>query len=178
MNQNNNTVCDNITCEDNKNIYDVPILDWTNADFKSLCNMIESYNWANFFECNLNVETLWDNFKAVVWPMIYMFVPTKKVKHYNKYKTRQYPKEIRKLISRKRAIWRVMKINNNPELKSKYRTLTLEINLAIQKFDMDREKKILDSNNLGTFYKFLNNKLSCKKWNSSTEIRGWQYNML
>ena len=91
-----------------------------------------------------------------------MFVPTKKVMHYKKYKTRQYPKAIRKLISRKRAIWRVMKTDNNPELESKYRTLTLEINLAIQKFDMDRERKILDSNNLGTFYKFINNKLSSK----------------
>ena len=103
-----------------------------------------------------------NNFKAVVWPMIYMFVPTKKVKQYKKYKTRQYPKEIKKFISRKRAIWRVMKTDNNPELKFKYRSSTLEINLAIQKFDMDRERKILDSNNLGTFYKFINNKLSSK----------------
>ena len=103
--------------------------------------MIKSYNWANFFECNLNVETLWDNFKAVVWPMIYMFVPTKKVKHYKKYKTRQYPKEIKKLISRKRAIWRVMKTDNNPELKSKYRSLTLEIKFSRSKIRHGPRKK-------------------------------------
>ena len=155
MNQNINTVCDNITCEDNNNINVVPILDWTNADFKSLCIMIESYNWANVFECNLNVETLWDNFKSVVWPMIHMFVATKKVKHYKKYKTRQYPEEIRKLISRKRAICRVMKTDNNPELKSKYRTLTLEINYSHSKIRHGPQQ-------LGTFYKFINNKLSSK----------------
>ena len=95
-----------------------------------------------------------------MWQMIHMFVSRRKGYALQKYTSRQYNEEIRKLISKTRAFWRVMKTDNNAELKSKYRILTIEINSAIQKFDMDREEKILDSNNLGTFYTFINNRLS------------------
>ena len=44
----------------------------------------------------------------------------------------------------------------------KYRSVTNDCNLEIQKFDMGREKKMLDSKNIGAFYKFINNKLSSK----------------
>ena len=141
---------------------DLPIFDWSNGNYDALCEMIQSYDWSLFFEYNLEAEKLWDNFKSVIWPMIHMFVPTKMVPHIKKYRIRQYPKAIRKLLSKKTAIWRLMKTKNNPELKLKYRKIAQECNLVIQKFDMDREKKILDSNNIGTFYKFINNKLSSK----------------
>ena len=94
--------------------------------------------------------------------MIHMFVPIKMIPPSKKYSARQYPKAVRKLMIKKRAIWRTMKMKHSPELKSKYSVITNECNLAIQKFDTDREKKLLESNNLGTFYKFINNKLSNK----------------
>ena len=94
--------------------------------------------------------------------MIHMFVPMKMVSSSKNYKVLQYPKVIRKLIIKKRAIWHQLKIKNNLELKMKYRTVTNNCNLEILKFDIGRERKILDSNNIGTFYKFINNKLSSK----------------
>ena len=91
-----------------------------------------------------------------------MFVPMKLVSSSKKYKVRQYPKVIRKLIIKKRAIWHQLKIKNNLELKMNYGTVTNDCNLEIQRFDMGRERKMLDSNNIGAFYKFINNKLSSK----------------
>ena len=91
-----------------------------------------------------------------------MFVPIKRIPPSKKYSARQYPKAVRKLTIKMRAIWRTMKMKHSPEFKSKYSAITNECNLVIQKFYTDREKKLLESNNLGTFYKFINNKLSNK----------------
>ena len=140
----------------------LPIPDWANANFETLNNVLVTYDWDSFFQYNLDANVLWDNFKAVVLPMIHMFVPMKMVSSSRKYKVRQYPKVIRKLIIKKRAIWHQLKIKNNLELKMKYRTVMNDCNLEIQRFDMDRERKMLDSNNIGAFYKFINNKLSSK----------------
>ena len=41
-----------------------------------------------------------------------------------------------------------------------YNKIVHECKIAITKFDADREEKILKSNNLGTFYRFVNKMLS------------------
>ena len=90
-----------------------------------------------------------------------MFVPRKLINHTKKYWPRQYPTHIRKLITRKSAIWRKLKNPNfnTPELKFKYREISHECKLEITKFDMMHEEKLLETNNLGAFYKFVNKKM-------------------
>jgi hypothetical protein len=82
------------------------------------------------------------------------------VNHSNKYKPRQYPKHIKRLLSKKSTIWRLWKLNKQPDVKEKYIKITNECKLAIHKFDVEREQKLLSSNNLGAFYRFVNKKLS------------------
>ena len=64
----------------------LPILDWANANFETLNNVLATYDWDSFFQYNLDANVLWDNFKAVVLPMIHMFVPMKMVSSSKKYK--------------------------------------------------------------------------------------------
>ena len=103
---------------------------------------------------------LWSQFKNFIWPIIEMHVPKKLVQNNAKYRPRQYPKNIRKLLSRKAAIWRRLGAVNTPDLKEKYRKIALECKQAILNFDIQRENNILEANNLGAFYKFVNKKLS------------------
>ena len=71
-----------------------------------------------------------------------------------------YPKFIRRLLSRKLVIWRQLKLQFNPVLHNKYKQIAKECCDAILKFDIDRENRMLQTNNLGVFYKFVNNKLN------------------
>ena len=91
-----------------------------------------------------------------------MFVPRKTVRHHLKYRPRQYPKHIRRLLTKKSAICHKLKTNKSPELLSTYQTISNLCKLEIFKFDSEREEKLLNANNLGTFYKFVNNKLTSK----------------
>ena len=82
--------------------------------------------------------------------------------HCLKNRVRFYPKNIRNLLIRKAAIWRQLKFSKSPQLFSKYYKLANECKLAIFKFDSTQEETILDANNLGAFYKFVNNKIGNK----------------
>ena len=73
-----------------------------------------------------------------------------------------YPKHIRKLLTKKSAIWRALKFNKSSELLSHYRHISDACRLEIFKFDSEREEKLLKANNLGAFYKFVNKKLTSK----------------
>ena len=88
-----------------------------------------------------------------------MYVPKTVVPHQTKYKPRHYPREIQKLLNRKAAIWRQLKQNKSDDVKVKYATIVSQCKAAIFKFDLAREEKILNANNLGAFYKFVNRKL-------------------
>ena len=77
-----------------------------------------------------------------------------------KYKPRHYPKHIRALLTRKAAIWRSLKNNKTDQLKSKYAQIVSDCKEAITNYDINRETKLLDTNSLGAFYKFVNGKLS------------------
>ena len=97
---------------------------------------------------------MWTEFKKLLWPIISVFVPHKIVSHRVKYRPRCYPSNIRKLLTRKAAIWRKLKISHSPTLFAKYRTVANECKLEILKYDTLKEQKILDAQNLGAFYKF------------------------
>ena len=133
--------------------------DWKNADFLAMNNQLLDIDWHAIFGYNFHPDALWSSFKAVICPIISSYVPCKPISFRNKYKIRQYPKNIRNLLSRKAAIWRILKTSNTSAIKSKYSNIANECRLAICKFDAEREEKILEANNLGTFYKFVNGKL-------------------
>ena len=61
---------------------------------------------------------------------------------------------------KKAAIWRTLRISKTTDLNIKYRNIAEQCKIEIQKFDSEREEKLLKANNLGAFYKFVNKKLS------------------
>ena len=138
------------------------IYDWSSGDYVAINSILANIDWNELFSFHFDADPIWDCFKSIVWPIIAIHVPTKIVPHNMKYKVRWYPKHIRKLISRKEAIWRTLKRTHDPSLKIKYDKIANDCKLAILNHDKQREERILGSNNLGAFFKFVNKKLSSK----------------
>ena len=116
-------------------------------------------DWHRLFGTNFDANALWGELKNIIWLIISLYVPHKLINHIKKYRPRQYPNTIRKLLTRKAAIWRKLKLSNTPDLATKYRDIANICKIEILKFDTEREEKILKANNLGAFYKFVNGKL-------------------
>ena len=130
--------------------------------YDAMNNYLYSIDWHSVFGFNFSADTIWNEFKNILWPIISLFVPKKIVPHKLKYRPKQYPKKIRILLSRKAAIWRLLRNNNSHELKNAYFKVSHECKIEILNFDIGRENKLLEANNLGAFYKFVNKKLSSK----------------
>ena len=138
----------------------LPVYDWTKADWIAINDCLMTIDWNSLFGYHFHPDAIWEQFKLIIWPIITSYVPTKFIPHSTKYKVRHYPKFIRNLISRKAAIWRRLRTNPTLDLKDKYTKISNECKLAISNFDAKREERILEANNLGSFYKFVNQKLS------------------
>ena len=106
------------------------------------------------------MNSLWDNFKSIIWPIIELYVSRKLIPHHKKYSPRFYPKHIRVLLNRKAAIWRKLRSNHSSDLYIKYCHITYQCKNAIHEFDSERERNLINTNNLGAFYKFIDKKLN------------------
>ena len=133
--------------------------DWSKANYEAINETLLSIDWHSIFGYFFEADTLWSQIKTVLWPIIALHVPHKIIPHYRKYRPRSYPKKIRNLLSRKSCLWRQLKISSSPSLFLKYRNIANECKLEIIKFDTQREDKLISANNLGAFYRFVNNKI-------------------
>ncbi|MFZ2539529.1 MAG: reverse transcriptase family protein, partial [Oscillospiraceae bacterium] len=142
---------------------DLTIFDWSSGNYEAINAVLKDFDWHSLFGFYFDANSLWDQFKNMLWPVIYEFVPTKKVPHLKKYHLRNYPATIKKLLTRKAAIWRILKNNKtNHSLRLKYSDIAKQCKTAIFDYDLKKEKKIIESNNIGSFYKYVNSKLSSR----------------
>ena len=146
----------------------------SSGNYAAINAQLASIDWNNLFGYNFDANSLWESFKSIIWPIISMHIPVKIVPHYNKHKFRWYPKDIRRLLSRKAAIWRTLKRTRDPSIKHKYIKIANDCKLAILKYDKLKEERILQANNLGAFFKFINRKLSSKSGIASLLTPGGQ----
>ena len=138
----------------------LPTYNWSQANFHGINSLLSTVDWHDIFGFCFDVESIWAQFKSIIYPIIDLNVPKHLIPHNKKHKPRHYPKHIRTLLTRKAAIWRSLKYNKSDQLRSKYAQIVSDCKEAITKYDIDRESKLLDTNNLGAFYKFVNGKLS------------------
>ena len=140
----------------------LPTYNWSQANFQGINYLLSTVDRHDIFGFCFDVESIWAQFKSIIYPIIDLNVPKNLIPHNKKNKPRHYPKHIRTLLTRTAAIWRSMKNNKTDQLKSKYAQIVSDSDCkeTITKYDIDRESKLLDTNNLGAFYKFVNGKLS------------------
>ena len=138
----------------------LPTYDWANGNYDAINEFLISFDWHQLFGFSFDVDSIWTNFKQILWPLIASYIPQKLVSHNLKYRPRQYPKFIHNLLSRKAAIWSKLKVNKSSNLWSSYRKVAHDCKQAVLNFDIARENKILDANNTGAFFRFVNKKMA------------------
>ena len=118
----------------------------------------------------MTADSLWNAFRQIIRDAINMFVPSY-VPESNKnsseldtrYKFYRYPARIRRMMSRKRTLWKLHKQHpDNNVILYNHKMSHIECRREIMKFEADRETEVIENNNTGSFYKFVNKRLSSR----------------
>ena len=75
-------------------------------------------------------------------------------------KASKYPKYIKQMLIRKAALWRKWRDSRVPDLKVKYDEYAVKCKQAIERFNANCEEDLVQTNDLGKFYRFVNRKTS------------------
>ena len=106
----------------------LPVYNWSAANYDAMNDFLLSFDWNIIFGFYFDADSIWSEFKKVLWHVITLHVPKKLVSHKLKYRPRHYSRNIRTLLSRKAAIRNVSFVLII-RLISKSHTLTLRINV-------------------------------------------------
>jgi len=135
---------------------------WSQADFAAMSDYLCDINWTEMFSTNLTPDDLWTAFSAALDEAIDGNVPSVPVQR-RPSAPKRYPRYIRVLFSRKRAVWRQYRNDrSNKILKAKYDKISDDCRAAVKRYEIAKENAIINSNNLGNFYRYVNQKLSCR----------------
>ena len=136
---------------------------WSQGDYESMAAYLHQVRWSDLLTTNFTANDLWSAFCNVMNNAIDEFVPCTFVSVRPKLRKRKYPRNIRNLINRKRAAWRNMKRNqDNLNCKIKYNRISTACRLAMRRYECWLESRVIDCNDIGAFYKFVNSKSPCR----------------
>ena len=129
------------------------------ANWDGVISQISCINWQELFS-DLPYNKWWDVFQKQLTKVVNMNVP---VSGFDRTKRNiKYPKHIRILQIRKLAIWKCLQKSRNETIAAKYLDISKQCRNAIYEHAVAKESALLDSNNLGQFYKYVNKKLATK----------------
>ncbi len=126
------------------------------ADFNCIAAYLGSVNWIREFSYLQSVDEWYSCFLNHMHKSIELFVPSRKIDVNN---NRHIPKRIKRLLSKKKIIWRKMKLTNSPDMKVKFKEIC---NICKQELRAYHRKKIdfvCKQKNTKHFYNFINKRL-------------------
>jgi len=136
--------------------------DFANADYDSINKYLSGVDWQGLLANDHNTQSMWDSFNAVVKVAIDAFVPLRNFPLNRKTDVKLYPRSIRRLFSKKLTVWHRFKHFGTRQLKERYESCSRECQLAVDGFINDRESALINSDNVGSFYRYVNNKIVSK----------------
>jgi len=157
------SICDRQSRTDTTNANDIACksYDWSRADFDAIADYLSTVDWDRFMSENLTADAIWSNFKLLLFGAFDLFIPWRWTPLHRTKALRRYPANIRKLINKKKLLWRVCRCQpNNQVLKSRYRQVQTECREALKNYELSKELQVIESHNTGSFYKYVNRKLS------------------
>ena len=138
---------------------------WNSADFNSIDNHLVNIDWLSFICDNPDAFNMWPAFLDVVFHIFSLYVPYRTSRNCvrsQKCHNRVYPKDIRKAFAAKLRCWRRYKANPDNTLKLKYYQCTQTCKQLITDHIKNCETRVLYTDNIGAFYKFVNRRLGNK----------------
>ena len=132
-------------------------LDWTCANWSAFSNYCRSADWDEAIDERLSVDELWGVLTTVLKTGIKKFIPYRKGQG-NSVKPRQrhQNKHIKKQKAKKLKLWRKLKKSNSTKYKKRYRKAAKRLKTVTAIEHQRTELKIINSNDLGSFYKHVN----------------------
>jgi len=101
----------------------------------------------------------WPAFIDLLWETVDEFVPYS-VTRVQPGKQKSQPRELRKLVSKKRSLWKKLKKNpSSLQIQWEYRDYVHKYRDACFRFNKVAEMQIIESENLGAFYKHVNRRI-------------------
>ena len=138
---------------------------WNKADYDSIAAHLMSIDWDLFLTAHLDADSIWHGFCDILQSTFVQFVPTSVTRVADKFRQTgmKFPASIRNLIVRKRCLWRLKRAFPGDEaIADQYKRITSLCRKTIRDYVAEKEKRVIDSENLGCFYKYVNSKLTCK----------------
>jgi len=129
---------------------------WYHADFQSMSNYLLHIDWLAVLYENPSAIDGWNILMSVLRQTISMYVPSSELVSIGK-QSHRLPRMIRKYESKRRQTWKqFMKSRDNSLLRSKCRNCTRVWRNLVRDYEVAKEKHIIDANNLGAFYRYVN----------------------
>ena len=140
---------------------DKVFVDYSVVDWDGFNNYLCNVNWSEIYAVGDNGDQRWSAFSTTLNDAILQFAPTS-IKRVRKSAAQNYPHHIRKLISNKALLWKKTQQFKTKQLQKAYRESANAVRKAIYAHTCQMESNLIDSNNLGSFYKYVNKKLSSR----------------
>ena len=138
------------------------VRNWKQADFAGISQYLLDIDWLYLLSVNLTTESLWSAFSDILNDAISIFVPIK-CNGKPKRKTKYYPNSIKRAFARKLCLWRKHRADkHNNSIFQAYKLSELRCKQLVRKYEIKKEMHVISEDNVGTFYKFVNKKLTCK----------------
>ena len=110
----------------------------------------------------MDPESVVNAFYTVLYDGLNQFVPVFSSHLHSNFKKKMYSFKIRKLMTRKGLLWSIYRRLKTPESLSRYKLIAAKCRSAIHNFHLERENRIINSDNLGKFFNYANSKFNCK----------------
>jgi len=135
---------------------------WSKADFGAMESYLSYVDWQSLLLYNPNALSLWSAFVYEINTAIDQFVPRfRKVNVIGKSKRKSYPQHLRKLRANKLKLWKQLKSNPHDfSLELRYKNCVRDWKQQAHECEKQTELRVIDANNLGTFYKYVNKRIS------------------
>jgi len=134
---------------------------WYKADFESMRGYLNTVDWHNMLYYNSSALSFWKSFVDTLWSAVAMFVPLRSTGNVSYHRHKRYPKSVRRLMAKKRRLWR--RCRRHPDdwhARQSYRDCSNLCSGSLQNLDNIVESSVVESNNLGTFYRYINKRMN------------------
>jgi len=120
-------------------------------------------DWQSMIYFNPSATSLWDAFISVLQTAIDLFVP----RHNgvaSVHRRKHYPLSLRKLTAKKRLLWKKFRDSqHDPVVRRQYLACVKNWRQELKCFERQVESNIIESNNLGKFYRYVNKRLTYRR---------------
>ena len=137
---------------------------WHTADYSSIEAYLDCYDWQSLICSNPSAISMWAAFTSVLHSAIDMFVPHywPTINNTARPKCRKrHTTEMRRLRSSKLKLWHKLKSHPyDSHIRAKYRACISEWRDNTQRQELQAEERLIESNNLGAFFRHVNKRVT------------------